>query len=241
MQLYALDEASSVLASHAQRDRDYTCPECSGPVRCRGGQKRQSHFYHVRSLKSCSQHGKSLAHLQIQLHLKSVIPSLYLEKRVDDRIADTLWEEEKIVFEIQCSPMSIEEAKSRVEDYSRRGYAVVWILHDRRFNRKRLTPMEKYVRTDGTAFFTDGRRVYDQFDVCVDARRPFRGFKLPVDLSKPRRIPWGKMSFQGDFLHWSESHDVTELKKLARRHRKKSWWKLVYKFLIYRVLEGSTL
>ena len=131
MQLYALDKSSLVLASHAVRDRSYLCPECHGFVRIRGGGRRQIHFYHARRPASCRQHGKSLAHLQIQLHLKSLIPGLTLEKRFESRIADAHWADEKIAFEVQCSPISIQEAKTRCEDYLKLGLIPVWILHDR--------------------------------------------------------------------------------------------------------------
>lgn len=247
MQLYALDKSSLVLASHAIRDYSYICPECHGFVRKRGGERRQTHFYHVRRPASCRQHGKSLAHLQIQLHLKSLIPSLSLEKKFPHRIADACWNEEKIVFEIQCSHLSLQEAKSRSEDYLNLGYIPVWILHDRRYNRTRLAPAEEYLRSHMTTFFTDGRSFYDQFDVCHISRRVFRGPKISVDLTRPQKKPiepifsrtW-PISFQGDLFHRAESQDMSHFKKIEKRYQKqRRWtqWKRVYKFLLYRLLQ----
>ncbi len=249
MQLYAFDHSSLVLASHAIRDQSYTCPECHGFVRIRAGGRRQTHFYHVRRPASCRQHGKSLTHLQIQLHLKSLIPSLALEKRFLNRIADAHWDEEKIVFEVQCSPLSLLEAKNRCEDYLKLGFTPVWILHDRRYNRFRLTPAEEYLRSQTTTFYTDGRSFYDQFDVCHASKRVFRGPKIWVDLKQPQRKTleplfsrtW-TLSFQGD-LYERAKHDIGHLKKIAKRYQKRRrWakWKGAYKYLIYRLLESST-
>ncbi|MBS0649310.1 MAG: hypothetical protein JSS10_08825 [Verrucomicrobia bacterium] len=250
MQLYALDKSSLILASHAARDQSYVCPECHGLVRKRGGERRQTHFYHVRRPASCRQHGKSLAHLQIQLHLKSLIPRLSLEKKFPDRIADACWDEQKIVFEVQCSPLSLQEAKSRNEDYLKQGFTPVWILHDRRYNRMRLSPAEAYLRTHTATFFTDGRSFYDQFDVCQNSRRVFRGPKIGVDLTKPLKKPleslfsraWS-LSFQGDLFHRTGKKELVYLKKIERRYRRaRRWiqWKEAYKFLLYRLLESCT-
>jgi competence protein CoiA len=251
MQLYALDKSSLVLAAHAIRNRSYLCPECHGFVRIRGGGRRQIHFYHARRPASCRQHGKSLAHLQIQLHLKSLIPSLNLEKKFQTRIADAHWAEEKIVFEIQCSPISLQEAKSRCEDYLKLGFTPVWILHDRRYNRFRLSPAEEYLRSQTTTFFSDGRIIYDQFDVCHASRRVFRGPKILVNLTLPQKKPieplflrnW-PLSFQGDLFHRANHQHLEHLKKIEKRYQKKHrWnkWKGAYKFLLYRLLEQASL
>ncbi len=250
MQLYALDKSSLILASHAVRDHSYLCPECHGFVRIRGGKRRQTHFYHVRRPASCRQHGKSLAHLQIQLHLKSLIEGLTLEKRFDNRIADACWTSEKIVFEIQCSPLSLEEAKSRCEDYVKLGFTPVWILHDRRYNRGKLSPAEEYLRSKTTTFFTDGHHFYDQFDVCQASRRVFRGPKIIVDLAQPQKKSiepffsrtW-PLSFQGDLFQRSNAEDIIRLKKIESRYQKsRRWkrWKGIYRYLLYRLLESTS-
>jgi competence protein CoiA len=247
VQLYALDKSKLVLASHAVRDRSYLCPECHGFVRIRGGSRRQIHFYHARRPASCRQHGKSLAHLQIQLHLKSLIPSLTLEKNFESRITDAHWAEEKIVFEVQCSPITLQEAKERCEDYLKLGLTPVWILHDRRYNRFRLTPAEEYLRCQTTTFYTDGRTVYDQFDVCQNLQRVFRGPKILVNPALPQKKPleplfsrrW-PLSFHGDLFHRITPQQLEHLKKIQKRYQKKqrwSLWKKAYRLLLYRLLE----
>jgi competence protein CoiA len=251
MQLYALDKSSLVLANHAVRDRSYLCPECHGFVRIRGGGRRQIHFYHARRPASCRQHGKSLAHLQIQLHLKSLIPSLVLEKRFASRIADACWDQEKVVFEIQCSPIPLHEAKSRCEDYLKLGFTPVWILHDRRYNRFTISPAEEYLRTHTTTFYTDGRAVYDQFDVCQNLRRVFRGPKIPVNLTlQPVQLTeplfsrdW-PLSFHGDLFQRATGQQLEHLKKIVNRYQtQQRWnkWKEAYQFLLYRLLEQASI
>ncbi len=249
MHLYALDHSTLVLASHAVRDRSYLCPECHGFVRIRGGGRRQIHFYHARRPASCRQHGKSLAHLQIQLHLKSLIPSLTLEKRFESRIADAHWAEEKIVFEVQCSPISFQEAKTRCEDYLKLGFTPVWILHDRRYNRHKLTPAEEYLRSQTTTFYTDGRTIYDQFDVCQNSRRVFRGPKILVNPALPQKKAleplfsrhW-PLSFHGDLFHRASPEQIKYLKKIEKRYQHRwNMWKGAYKFILYRLLEQASL
>lgn len=250
MQLYALDKSSLVLATHAVRDRSYLCPECHGFVRIRGGGRRQIHFYHARRPASCRQHGKSLAHLQIQLHLKSLIPGLTLEKRFESRIADAHWADEKIAFEVQCSPISIQEAKTRCEDYLKLGLIPVWILHDRRYNRFKITPAEEYLRSQTTTFYTDGRSIYDQFDVCQNLRRVFRGPKILVNPALPQKKPieplfsrqW-PLSFQGDLFHRATPQQLEHLRKIQKRYQKQHRWKKLrraYRFLLYRLLEQAS-
>jgi competence protein CoiA len=245
MQLYALDKSSVISAPEALREFVYLCPECRGPVRKRGGRKRggnrrQAHFYHVRRPLHCRQHGKSLAHLQIQLHLKSLIPNLILEKRVAGRIADTLWEEEKIVFEVQCSPLSLEEAQDRCQDYTALGYTPVWILHDKEFNGRRLSPAEAFLRRHTPTYFTDGSRIYDQFEVCHQSRRLYASLPLLIDAAHPRRKDLSAgLSFQGDL----SDQNLERWQHIEQRILHRNRWrrlKYIYKFLLYRVLELCT-
>lgn len=248
MQLYALDKSTLILATHAAKHQSYHCPECQGFVRLRGGGRRQVHFYHVRRPASCRQHGKSLSHLQIQLHLKSQIPTLELEKKFQNRIADAFWAEEKIVFEIQCSPILVEEAQKRCEDYRRLGLTPVWILHDRRYNHRRLTPAEEYLRTQTTTFFTDGRVFYDQFDICQTSCRLYQGPKLIVDLTLPQKKPtqvlfsrrW-PLSFRGDLFDQKLNlHTLKKLQQGVLSKKRRNRWKNLYRYLLYHLLETCT-
>lgn len=244
MQLYALDDNIPILATEALKQKNYQCPECLNSVRLRGGFHRQFHFYHLRWHPSCRQHQKSLPHLQLQLHLKSLIPSSSLEKPFPDigRIADVAWDEKRLVFEVQCSPISHEEAKTRSEDYARAGYTVVWILHDKRFNKNNLSSAENFLRT-GLCYFARGTEIYDQFDIVQNARRVFRGPRLPIDPTLPIDRPSLKNSlqtrsspiaFHGDLFDRAakdpQNIHMKRLEKRFTRHRRISFtrWYLLF-------------
>lgn len=151
MQLFALNDAGEwISAAAALRQQDYNCPECHSRVRLRAGQYRHAHFFHLEEDRNCRQNGKSQEHLQAQFQLQQMIPEIKLELPFPTigRIADAAWEKEKIVFEIQCSPMSSTELKSRNRDYATLGWKTVWIFHENRYNRKRLTAAEWAVRLE---------------------------------------------------------------------------------------------
>lgn len=178
MHLYALDEKENLISAHqANKQMNYFCRECHSIVRCRGGFLRQIHFYHLEPNRACRQSGKSLVHLQIQYYLQRVLSECELEKRFPsiNRIADVAWEEEKLVFEIQCSPITACEIEARNRDYQSLGFQVIWILHDRLYNKSRLTAAEYFLQ-ETPHYFTDMNseghgRIYDQWDVIKKGKR----------------------------------------------------------------------
>ena len=197
MQLYALEKDSPILASRAEKSKDYLCPECQGTLRVRGGPGRQIHFYHLRAPRSCRQHRKGADHLHLQLRLLELIGQDAAEIESPfpaiGRIADVAWPAQKVVYEVQCSPISLDEARQRTSDYRSLGYEVVWILHDKQFNQKKLSAAEKFLR-ETTCYFTNidkfGRGiVYDQFDHVLSYRRQFKGEKLVVSPTRLFPIP----------------------------------------------------
>jgi competence protein CoiA len=222
MQLYALEENTPILAIHASRHQNYCCPECGATVRLRGGKLRQFHFFHLRSQPFCKQHQKSLTHLQIQLHLKSLIPGAFIEKQFPTigRIADVAWEERKIIFEVQYSPISLEEVQKRNADYARCGYSVVWLLHDQQFNQRRLSSAETYLR-QRPCYFVNGHKIYDQFEVIRDSKRIYRGPSFPIDITLP----------------WTPKRD----RFLEKRYSFSFRWKKWYQTLIVKFLERTSL
>lgn len=212
MQLYAFDQKRQVIfARDALRQMDYLCPECSGVVRLRGGIHRQNHFYHLETVRACRQSGKSMEHLNVQLFLLDALPAgeCALELRFPEikRIADSVWMNQKIVFEIQCSPISRQEVEARSQDYQSLGFEVVWILHDKRYNQKRITAAEDFLH-DRPHYFTnidaDGiGEIYDQFSQLDGGRRVNKLSPLGVDLTQPKSLEGtGKEGhFPGKMLH----------------------------------------
>jgi competence protein CoiA len=148
----------------------------------REGFFKKRHFYHLKGHRCSFGGGKTLEHLEIQKYICSEVPQIQMEVAfpIILRIADLYWPSLKLVFEIQCSPISKKELASRNRDYSRIGITVIWIFHERRFNRRFASPSERFARKK-VAYYTNinskGRGfIYDQAN-----RRSF--FK------KPRKYP----------------------------------------------------
>lgn len=116
------------------------------------------------------------------------------------RIADVAHLESNTVFEIQFSPMSIEEAKSRCRDYESLGLQVVWVLHDQTYNQKRITPTERFLRTKCCYYSNMDSRgkglIYDQYDQTKGKRRRGKSGPLPVDLSTLKPLPQARWPLQ---------------------------------------------
>ncbi len=185
--------------------------------------------------------GKSVAHGQIQRHLKNQIPSLELEKSLGSRRGDAVWEERKIVFEIQLSPITPTEALSRNRDYALLGYQVVWILHEGVFNgRQKIGPAEKTLRASHPTYYSNGRAIYDQIEVISGRRRIYRGDPLPIDITAPClpfiKIPgraW-PLHFVGDIHTFCATQGVEELQKIIKKNRRPQGW---LEFIGLRILE----
>lgn len=197
MQYFALEKESLLVASDAVKGNLYSCPECSSVLRVRSGPHRQPHFYHVRRPLSCRQHEKSLTHLQVQKVICEKLPPNegWLEHSFSaiKRIADVAWLPKNIIFEIQCSPISLEEVQGRCQDYESLGIVPIWILHDQRYNQKKLTAAEHYLRTR-LCFFTNidengEGEFYDQEEYTQNYRRIFKGRKIPIDIRDPKCVP----------------------------------------------------
>lgn len=215
MQLFALDQDSqAVLARNASKKRDYICLECQAAVRCRSGPHRQAHFYHLKPTVSCKLSGKGMAHLQAQCRIRHLLPEgeCFLEHRFPElgRIADVAWPARRLIFEIQCSPINAEEIAARNSSYESIGYQVVWILHDERYNQRRVSEAELALYNH-VHYFTnidneDRGIFYDQHERIAGNFRLYKSFPFAVDLSQPKenaiqkfRPAW-PLHFAGDLI-----------------------------------------
>ena len=236
MQLYALDQNLNVIhAQNAKKHCDYQCLECKSFVRLRGGIHRQNHFYHVYQTSSCKQSGKSMEHLQVQLFLQNHFHSadFQLEKRFNEvgRIADAVWLSKKIVFEVQCSPIPMEEIKARNHDYQKLGYFVIWILHEKNFNKNKVSAAEDFLQP-AHHYFTNMDAnglgfIYDQFDLFDKGRRIYSSNPFMIDLKnflqndfyvKNQSLPFPLLQkilfqtsyFKGDIVDYCKSDNFLE-------------------------------
>lgn len=197
IQLYARNsEQQLIFSKYAAKQTDYFCIECQGVVRRRGGFHRHVHFYHLASSKSCRLNGKSMTHLQIQMHLQSLLPEgeCELECRFPkiDRIADVVWWPQKLIFEVQYSPISAEEVNERNADYRSQGFQVVWILHDHLYNQVKVSAAEQLL-LDSPHYFTDINaegigQIYDHFAYVSKGMRKIVLPRMPVQMEHPQQV-----------------------------------------------------
>lgn len=194
MALYAVDEEDLIFAGLAEKGKVYWCLDCFGPVKRRLGKDRFPHFYHIHPAPQCRLYSKTEDHLVAQLDLqKKFAPGVLQVERPFlkiNRVADLCWESEKIIFEIQCSPMTPKEAEMRMADYRSAGYEVVWLLDDKRYNKRVIRPAEEFLRCHAAYYVSIQRSfIYDQFEIFSANRRVRKGKKMPLDLQKMRRAP----------------------------------------------------
>lgn len=216
MHLFAHDENKQrIFALDAEKQRDYACIECGSLVRKRGGESVQDHFWHVHPRKNCSLSNKTAVHLHIQYHLLKMLPlnEALLECRFPSiqRIADVAWVTEKILFEVQYSPISRKEVLERIKDYNSVGWQVVWILHTKEFNKRKVTGAEMALE-EHTHYFTDINekgvgRIWDQLDIkerglrLIGLEKRFPLLNMPKkSVGKRTFRPIWQVYFEGDLI-----------------------------------------
>lgn len=197
MQIYARDfQARLIFAEHAHKHQDYYCLECQQIVRLRRGIHRKAHYFHIQPNRTCRLHAKGMPHLMLQQHLKNILPDGEVELECQfasiGRIADVAWHSMRLVYEIQCSPISAEEIRARNKAYASLGYQVVWIFHDDRYNKYRLSSAEAVLR-DQPHYYSDMDangmgRIYDQFAMVSKGKRIQRLPAVSINLSCPKFI-----------------------------------------------------
>ncbi len=220
VQLYALDcDGTKVHALKAHKQTNYTCLECGDPVRLRSGLLRRGHFFHLGSQRTCGLSHKSIEHIQVQEYLLQQFEesTCTLEKPFPRiaRIADVVWETEKLIFEVQCSPISPEEIEARNKDYLSEGYTVIWIFHDKRFNKRNVSAAEIFLR-DEPYYYTNINKggtgiIYDQFSSIQGNKKHKLSSPLVVNLTQ---VFWQHSSFSTPHPLLYFSGDCIEAKLL---------------------------
>lgn len=191
MQLYGLEGRALVSREQAEPGKNYRCPECGGEIRLKSRGNMQPHFFHLYKTKRCQRAQRGSEHIELQLYIQKLLPGSLLECRFPEinRVADIAWPKGKTIFEIQYSPISEKEAMQRCRDYERLGFRVVWVLHDKQFNKKILSRSEAFLRKK-TCYFSDMDKegkgtIYDQFEQLTHRWRRFKSKPLRIDLSHP--------------------------------------------------------
>ncbi len=182
-------------------------------------------------------------HKKIQQTLLNLLP--YNEARLEvnfpsiRRKADLFWYDKKIIFEIQCSPISLEEAQSRNSSYTSLGLSICWILHSKCFNKEHLTPAEIFLR-EGSCYYTNigfpGPLFYDQYDILISSKRIFKSEPKSIDLSVvyrkqaslinhssyfKRTLCKRKFYFKGDLLFLAQSKEQRRIIRKCEQETRK--------------------
>ncbi len=195
MQIYGIDEEKLILASDAIKQKNYLCPECFQLIRVKNGLHRRNHFFHLTANRSCNQHRKDLTHLAVQRAIITKLPQGETSQEHPfveiHRIADVAWIPKKLIFEIQCSPITLQELKARNRDYESLGYTVIWILHQKTFNRRKLSATENYLK-DKTFYYTSinsqgAGTIYDQFNIIHNGIRMYKSFPIDIRIDFPQK------------------------------------------------------
>lgn len=179
MQRFAtLTTGERIDAADALHQVDYCCPECGGVVRLRRGEERAAHFFHRDEGKACHIRHKVGLHQAVQSHLLALLgpASCTCEcpfKEIS-RVADLAFHPQKIVFEVQVSPINPEEAQRRTLDYWGIGWHVIWLLHAATYGKRSASPFEK-ILVPIPHYFTDigyrGGKIWDELSAVRGSKR----------------------------------------------------------------------
>lgn len=103
-----------------------------------------------------------------------------------NRIADLVWEQKKVIFEIQCSFIEPKEVIARIKDYESIGYDVIWLLDDVKFNQTYLTKAEVLMRSRGGKYVHVGNSAclfYDQVERRIGRKIVDKSPIMPIELT----------------------------------------------------------
>ena len=251
MQRYAFSqEGVRVFAEEALSQVDYFCPECLGKLRVRRGDIKIAQFFHYEGAKECRWRTRLQSHTTIQEELIQRLgkENCSVEKFFPEiaRIADVAFHPQKIVFEIQVSPISEKELEARTLDYWKTGWHVIWILHIEQFGSKRACLAEESLQSIPHYFTDIGSErgsLWDEVSYVYKRKRiwffPFSRKRLsilaPIIHAPPplairtassystslawykfRRETWS-CSLQGDFLSEESSPNLSLPKKIPTK------------------------
>jgi len=246
MQLHAFGKNGLIYVDDAEKGVPYTCAGCKQEVRVRGGRFNIRHFYHVNPKKKCVFRPRSLTHLAIQQAIMKMFPkgeiALEFPMPAIKRRADAFWNKKKIVFEVQCSRITLMEVERRERDYAKVGCRVVWILSDKKFNKRLVSPAEKELRLKPCYYSSHAHGMsgyfYDQFELIQRSVRTRKSPRTKVRLSRfylvkdqkkitPRILKSrGSIYFHGDLMHTALRYPRFR-RNLVRAERFKSLIKLL--------------
>lgn len=125
-------------AALAGRGPEYHCPQCKGIVILKRGRIIINHFAHKPPADCSSATGETRAHLEAKLLVANTLTGRGLEAKVEfivntlpgDRRADVMaWSPKglQIAFELQHTPIDLNNIERRASSYANAGVAQIWI------------------------------------------------------------------------------------------------------------------
>ena len=255
MQRFAFSKDGRYIeAIKAEQSIDHYCPECHGVVRVRRGEERSPHFFHRAISTSCHIRQKEGIHRAVQMWLLHSLgdENCTCECYFPDicRVADLAFHPQKIVFEVQVSPISSEEAMRRTLDYWAIGWHVIWLLHAVRYGKAHASAFEKILACVPHYFTDIGYKtgsIWDELSSVRSTRRfwytipPLRKkidtpsieiLHDPMPLFSPSRFPKTisqcienrRMSWSCHFDNDLLSHQTPFQERNKKTHSPFSFW-----------------
>ncbi|MDU9417280.1 competence protein CoiA family protein [Staphylococcus lloydii] len=132
--LYGKNKQGTVVhAANASKDCNYYCPLCCQKLMLKRGKYKCAHFAHHEI--NCTYKEESYIHYQAKYRLGQSSKDLGMTVQIEPylkechQIPDILINN-KIILEIQCSPITVQQLQTRTSAYNNLGYIVIWIIKD---------------------------------------------------------------------------------------------------------------
>lgn len=131
-------EGIRIDAFTAERGPTYFCPRCKGEVVLKKGRKVVQHFAHKPPTDCTWAKGETRAHMEAKVVVSVALTARGLRTELEfivntlqgDRRADVMaWSPKglQIAFELQHTPIGLDEIEHRASSYARAGIAQIWI------------------------------------------------------------------------------------------------------------------
>lgn len=136
--LVASLDSTRIDASLAKRGPEYRCPKCDAVVILKQGRIVIDHFAHKPPTDCTWAAGETRAHLEAKALVKAAVVGRGLKAEAEfivntlpgDRRADVMaWSPKglQIAFELQHTPIDLNQIEARASSYARIGVAQIWI------------------------------------------------------------------------------------------------------------------
>lgn len=132
---YAVSQSGEVIDAYTVKPMriatlaPFSCPVCGEAVTVRQGAKRRLHFAHLHACGGVESVGHQTDKWHVRQWLQNSGYRVDQEVTIGPRRADLVGirDENRLVVEIQASPLAVDTYRERTFEYARRGYDVIWL------------------------------------------------------------------------------------------------------------------